>query len=77
MSLRVDVFTRLRPHVRSNRAWLSDVARGVIYGSMPLDTPAQHARLARASTADRPRAASGARPGVQARIPANPSTAPP
>lgn len=39
-----DVFTRLRAYARRNRARLSDVARGVIDGSMSLDTTLQHAR---------------------------------
>jgi transcriptional regulator with GAF, ATPase, and Fis domain len=39
-----DVFTRLRVHARRNRVRLSDVARGVLDGSLTLDTLPQHAR---------------------------------
>jgi transcriptional regulator with GAF, ATPase, and Fis domain len=39
-----DVFTRLRAHARRNRVRLSDVARGVLDGSLILDTLPKHAR---------------------------------
>jgi transcriptional regulator with GAF, ATPase, and Fis domain len=39
-----DVFTRLRAHARRNRVRLSDVARGVLDGSLTLDTLPQPAR---------------------------------
>jgi GAF domain-containing protein len=39
-----DVFTRLRAHARRNRMRLSDLARGIVEGSMTLDVLSQHAQ---------------------------------
>ncbi len=39
-----DAFTLLRDHARNNRALLSDIARGVVEGSVTLDILPRHAR---------------------------------